>query len=107
MLSSSMSSPASLAGKDSSRRIVCELTRSTTRTRSRPPDHVRLETTSKFRKAVMRKVLLPLLALLFFLTSCAHAPKGGEFRQTRDSAYKIEVTMTVDLAPYKEFLAKK
>lgn len=55
----------------------------------------------------MRKILLALFALLFVSTSCAHAPKGGEFRQARDSAFKVQVRMKLDLSPLNEYLAKK
>jgi hypothetical protein len=56
----------------------------------------------------MRKILLALTLLCAFLfTSCAHAPRGGEFREARDSAFKVRVTMKLDLSPLNEWLAKK
>lgn len=55
----------------------------------------------------MRKILLALALVLVFSGCMAHTPKGGEFKQARDSAYKIEVTMKLDLKPYNDFLKKK
>lgn len=54
----------------------------------------------------MRRILALVLISLFFL-ACVHTPRGGEFRQARDSAYKIQVTMTLDLTPLNEWRAKK
>jgi hypothetical protein len=54
----------------------------------------------------MRRILA-LVLILFFMASCAHTPRGGDLRQSRDSAYKIKVTLTLDLTPLNEWQAKK
>jgi hypothetical protein len=49
-----------------------------------------------------------MFALLFLITSgCATVSKGGEFKEARDSAFKIRVTLKLDLKPLNDFLAKK
>lgn len=55
---------------------------------------------------VMRKFLLTLL-MLVFLASCAHNQRGGDLRASRDSAYKVEVTLKIDLKPLNDWIAKK
>lgn len=41
---------------------------------------------------------------LALLTSCFHA-RGGDAAKTRESVYKTEVTLTLDITPFKEYLA--
>lgn len=57
----------------------------------------------------MRKwsLYVVLAALIALLSSCAHGRRGGELRQVRDSAHKMEVSLTVDLTPLNEYRAKK
>lgn len=57
----------------------------------------------------MRKLILTLIMALVatLVTSCAHIQRGGDLRETRDSTYKVRVTMKLDLAPIKEWQAKK
>lgn len=56
----------------------------------------------------MRKLIAILTLLLFTAcSSCAHAPRGGDLRKTRDSANKVEVTLKLDLKPLNDWYAKK
>ncbi len=54
----------------------------------------------------MRKFLVFLIVA--FLASCAHSQRGGgDLRTSRDSAYKVKVSLTVDLQPLNEWKVKK
>lgn len=54
----------------------------------------------------MRKLIM-IAVLALFASSCAHAPRGGDLRTTRDSVYKVRVALTLDLTPLNEWIAKK
>ena len=56
----------------------------------------------------MRKLIfIMILATLASLASCAHMPRGGDLQATRDSVYKVRVTMKLDLKPLNDWIAKK
>jgi hypothetical protein len=53
----------------------------------------------------MRKLIIALIFIM--LASCAHQQRGGDLQSTRDSAYKVKVTLKLDLTPLNEWIAKK
>jgi len=55
----------------------------------------------------MRRILAIALVSLLFLSACSHTQRGSEFKQVRESAYKVKVSLTLDLTPLNEWQAKK
>lgn len=54
----------------------------------------------------MRK-LITLIVTSLLLFSCAHTQRGADLRKSRDSVYKVRVSLTLDITPLNEWRAKK
>jgi hypothetical protein len=53
------------------------------------------------------RTLISIFTALLLLTSCAHGPRGGDLARARESVYKVQVSMELDLEPLRAWKAKK